>query len=67
MTCVELDLESANKVRKHKRHCFIKSYRFNSLEGVLNFIGNNESLMILGTYMATFGLLVLQGFHINQE
>jgi hypothetical protein len=26
-----------------------------------------EFLIVLGTYMETFGLLILQGFHINQE
>ena len=38
--CLKLGLKSANKVQKQKRHCFLKSYGFHSLQGVLNAIGN---------------------------
>jgi hypothetical protein len=34
---------------------------------VMDFIHYKESLMILGTYVTTFGLLILQGFHIKQK
>ena len=31
----------------------------------MDFIHYNEFLMLLGTYMVAFGLLILQGFHIK--
>ena len=40
MTCLKLHLESANKKKKQKRHCFVKSYGFHSLQEVLKVIGN---------------------------
>jgi hypothetical protein len=43
---------------KKKKHYFLKSYEFHSLQGVFNVIGN---LCIV------FGLLILQRFHIKQE
>jgi hypothetical protein len=33
----------------------------------MDFIHYKESLMLLRTYMASFGILVLQGFHIKQK
>jgi hypothetical protein len=45
-------------VKTKKKHCFLKSYEFHSLQGVFNVIGN---LCIV------FGLLILQRFHIKQE
>jgi hypothetical protein len=33
----------------------------------MNSIHYKESLMLLKTYVAAFGLLILQGFHIKQE
>ena len=32
---------------------------------VMDSIHYKEPLMILGTYVTTFGLLILQGFHIK--
>ena len=32
--CLKLGLEFTNKVQKHKRHCFLKSYEFHSLQGM---------------------------------
>jgi hypothetical protein len=33
----------------------------------MDFIHYKESLMLLRTYMTSFGILVLQGFHIKQK
>jgi hypothetical protein len=53
MTCLELGQESASKVQKWKRHCFLKSYVFHSLQGVFNANGNLcDSLWI--TYFTRF-------------
>jgi len=37
---LKLGLESSSKVQKQKRHSFLKSYGFHSLQGVLNVIRN---------------------------
>lgn len=55
---LKLDLEPATKVQKWKRHCVLKSYGFHSLQEVIN---------ALETYVAAFGLFILQEFHIKQE
>jgi hypothetical protein len=39
--CLKLDLKPVNKVqKKKKKHCFLKSDGFHSLQGVLNAIEN---------------------------
>jgi hypothetical protein len=57
MTCLKLDLESASKVRKQKKK--IISLR------VTDSIYYKKLLMLLGTYMVTFNLLILQELHIK--
>ena len=56
--CLKLGLESVNKVRKRKK----KNIVF--LRG-MDSIHYKEPLMLLGTHMAPFDLLILQGFHIK--
>jgi hypothetical protein len=58
MTCLKLCLESASKVRNEK---YIVSLR------VMDSIHYKKSLMLLETYVTTFSLFILQGFHIKQE
>jgi hypothetical protein len=58
MTCLKLCLESASKVRNEK---YIVSLR------VMDSIHYKKSLMLLGIYVTTFSLFILQGFHIKQE
>jgi hypothetical protein len=55
---LNLDLKSVSKVQKLK---ILVSFR------VMDSIHYKESLMLLGTYVADFGLLILQGFYIKQE
>jgi hypothetical protein len=57
MTCLKLDLKSASKVRKQKKK--IISLR------VTDSIYYKKLLMLLGTYMVTFNLLILQELHIK--
>jgi len=57
MTCLKLGLESASKVRKQKKK--IISLR------VTDSIYYKKLLMLLGTYMVTFNLLILQELHIK--
>jgi hypothetical protein len=40
MIYLKLDLEFIRKVQKQKRHCFLKSYGFHSLQEILNAIEN---------------------------
>jgi hypothetical protein len=42
MTYLKLGLKSTNKVQKQKKkkNCFLKSYGFHSLQGVINVIEN---------------------------
>jgi len=40
MIYLKLDLESIRKVQKQKKHCFLKSYGFHSLQEILNAIEN---------------------------
>jgi len=58
MTCLKLCLESASKVQNEKYIIFLR---------VMDSIHYKKSLMLLGIYVTTFSLFILQGFHIKQE
>jgi hypothetical protein len=47
---LKLGLESVSKMQEQKKHCFFKSYGFYHYK---------ESLMLLETYVESFGLLIL--------
>jgi len=61
ITRLKLGLKSTNKVQEQEKKKNIISLR------VMDFIHYKESLMLLRTYMASFGILVLQEFHIKQK
>jgi hypothetical protein len=58
---LKLGLESASKVRKHIRHCFLKSYGFHSLQGVFGLLILQRSHIKLEELISQKLIIILQG------